>query len=92
MTMNISSHQRHLWLPTLTKSLQHSTIIKYLFHFRYEMSRPVDLEAGLFYYIETVHASKGDKVDEFKVGVLPPSRKSQFPIKKDSLRQFKPSE
>ena len=55
------------------------------------MSKPVDMVAGLFYYIEAVHASRGDKTDEFKVGVVPPSQKTQFPIKKDSLRQFRPS-
>ena len=55
------------------------------------MSKPVDMVAGLFYYIEAVHASRGDKTDEFRVGVVPPSQKTQFPIKKDSLRQFRPS-
>ena len=55
------------------------------------MSKPVELEAGLYYYIEAVHASKGEQLDEFRVGVVPPSLKTQYPIKKDFLRQFKPS-
>jgi hypothetical protein len=55
------------------------------------MSKSVELEAGLYYYIEAVHATKGNKMDEFRVGVVPPSQKTQFPIKKDVLKQFKPS-
>ena len=58
---------------------------------RFDVSRPVDLEAGQHYFIDALQASQPGKRDSIKIGVVMPSGKSSFPIRKDLLSQFPPS-
>ena len=76
---------------TCLKVKSYSKSNHYIFCSRHDLSKPVHLEAGLYYYIEALHASTGDKIDDFQIGFVAPSGKTQFPIKKDILLQFNPS-
>ena len=58
---------------------------------RFEVSKTFDLEAGLYYYIEALQAVEGSKQNNMRMGVVTPSGKTNFPVKKDLLCQFSPS-
>lgn len=55
------------------------------------MSKTVNMEAGLYYYIEALEAMKGDQFNALQIGVQQPSGKTHFPINKSVLKQFVPS-
>ncbi|XP_065646452.1 uncharacterized protein LOC100203116 isoform X33 [Hydra vulgaris] len=57
----------------------------------FEVSKTTELQAGLYYYIEALQATKGGEQSRLKIGVVSPSGKTSFPMKKDSLTQFSPS-
>lgn len=63
-----------------------------MFFLRFEVSKTFDLQAGLHYYIEALQATKGNQANSVKIGVVQPSGKTYYPIKKDLLKQFAPSE
>ncbi len=54
------------------------------------MSGSVDLEAGLHYFIDALQVVKRNEMNSIKMGVVMPSGKTSFPIRKSYLQQFKP--
>ena len=60
-------------------------------HFRFDASKPVSLESGMYYFIDALQTAIGGKRNSIKIGVEMPSGKSSFPIRKELLSQFPPS-